>query len=142
MQKYFTSKYLLAFQSLKISVFLQQENDFGYFILKMTSLLNCHGIRLLSKRFSNLREVAIVIIFVLDLAGVVDESKCSLFIIKNPLEPLFCSVHHPGVLDDLVNVGVLLSDWIVPNSVSEQSIVTKCAEIQTYDILCLFSSTI
>ena len=83
----------------------------------MTALLNSNSVGLLCEWFSNLGEVAVGVILIFDLAGVVDECKVTQFIIKNSLESLFSSVHHPCVPDHFVQVGVLFSDRIVPHTI-------------------------
>ena len=82
--------------------------------MEVTALLDGDGIRLLGKGFANLREVAVLVILIFHFTRVVDEGELSREIGENSLESLLGRVDHASGLNHLVNVGVLLSYWIVP----------------------------
>ena len=77
-----------ALQRLKVSVFLKLQDDFRYFVVEVTALLDGDGIRLLGKGFTNLREVAVLVILIFHFTRVVDEGELPCQIVKNSLEAL------------------------------------------------------
>ena len=103
-----------ALQRFKISVLLELQNNFGYFVVKMAALLDGDGIGLLGEWFSDLCEVTVVIKLIFYFTRVVDERELSSEVGENSLESLLRGVDHSRVLNHLVQVGVLLSYWIVP----------------------------
>ena len=103
-----------ALERLKISVLLQLQNNFRYFVVKMAALLDGDDIRLLGEWFSDLCQVAVMIKLIFYFTRVVDKCKFSSQIGENSLESFLRGVDHPSVLNHFVEVGVLFSYWIVP----------------------------
>ena len=56
--------------------------------MEVTALLDGDGIRLLGKGFTNLREVAVLVILIFHFTRVMDEGELPCQIVKNSLEAL------------------------------------------------------
>ena len=82
--------------------------------MEVAALLNSNGVRLLRKWLPNLRKVAVVVVLVSHFTRVVDEGELPSEVGEDPLESLLRGADHACLLNDLVQVGVLLSDGIVP----------------------------
>ena len=82
--------------------------------MKMAALLDGDGIGLLGEWFSDLCEVTVVIKLIFYFTRVVDKRELSSEVGENSLESLLRGVDHSRVLNHFVQVGVLLSYWIVP----------------------------
>ena len=106
---------LPALERFKISVLLKLQDNFRYFVVKMAALLDSDGVGLLGKWFSNLCEVAVMIKLIFYFTRVVDKGKFPSQVGENSLESFLRGVDQASVLNDLVEVGILLSYWIVPD---------------------------
>ena len=80
----------------------------------MAALLDGDSVGLLGKWFSDLCEVTVVIKLIFYFTRVVDKCKFPTQIGEDSLETFLRGVDHPSVLNHLVQVGILLSYWIVP----------------------------
>ena len=82
------------------------------------TLLNCDGVRLLREWFSDLGEVAVVVVLVTNLTGIVDEGEGSFFVVVHLPEAFNGRANHAAGFDGLEDVRVLFLDGIVPDAVS------------------------
>ena len=77
-----------------LPVFLQLKYDFADLFLQVAALLNSHCIRLLSKGVPNFSQVAVVVVFILDLEN--QMVKSGTFCTRFSLGHVDSVVHCPG----------------------------------------------